>query len=357
MTGVQTCALPIWQASWQSTIWYQNASKTKQAYEQLKKTFPDNAAFLEKLENLKRQKLRLECTIEDEPKRIQQKAKDETELMNAHKLLLGHIKKRRAERTGVIEKWQQGADQTKIKIDLLPFGNLANAESSLRSLLRKTSGEFAADIYMESATGASGLLAELTRENPELGLVKIKERIKSKKGFDKRLTKHIEVLIEGNAEWEAEVELWFPEDRLNLTLLNPSGSRLNVETGSAGQRNAALLTLLLALDDRPIIIDQPEDDLDTKLISSLIVTGIRRIKRKQQIIVVTHNANIPVNGAAEHIVELRYRTGQIWVETQGALQNTEIRSAVCEVLEGGKDALANRYYKIYKALEYNQSQT
>jgi ABC-type lipoprotein export system ATPase subunit len=111
------------------------------------------------------------------------------------------------------------------------------------------------------------------------------------------------------------------------------------------------LSLMLLLDDSPIIIDQPEEDLDTKRITDLVVTNMRQFKKKQQVIVVTHNPNIPVNGGAENIIQMNFAGGQIQKHISGALQKTEVREAVCEVMEGGKEALDKRYFRISKALE------
>jgi hypothetical protein len=70
----------------------------------------------------------------------------------------------------------------------------------------------------------------------------------------------------------------------------------------------------------------------------------------QQILVVTYNPNIPVSGAAEQIVDMKFYAGQIRIGSMGALQNLEIRRAVCEVMEGGKEALDKRYFRISRAL-------
>jgi hypothetical protein len=146
------------------------------------------------------------------------------------------------------------------------------------------------------------------------------------------------------------IAIWTPEDRVKLELVKDGGAAEDIETGSAGQRTAGLLGLVLSLDDSPLVIDQPEDDLETRLITSLVVAGLRQLKQSQQVIVVTHNPNIPVNGAAEQIVEMLFTTGQIWVGATGALQRQEIRRAICDVMEGGKEALDKRYYRISRAL-------
>ena len=75
------------------------------------------------------------------------------------------------------------------------------------------------------------------------------------------------------------------------------------------------------------------------------------MKKKQQIILVTHNPNIVVNTNSEQVVQLDYRNGQIVNACEGALQKHNVRDAICEVMEGGKEALEKRYYRIFKALE------
>ena len=82
----------------------------------------------------------------------------------------------------------------------------------------------------------------------------------------------------------------------------------------------------------------------------VLVDELRTKKNKNQVIVVTHNPNIPVNGAAEQILAMHFLNGQIMCKVQGAMQNQSIRNEICEVMEGGLDALKNRYVRIYKPL-------
>jgi Fe-S cluster assembly ATPase SufC len=125
----------------------------------------------------------------------------------------------------------------------------------------------------------------------------------------------------------------------------------DIQTGSAGERTAGMLGLLLALNDIPLVIDQPEDDLDTKLISSFVVDGFKKFKKKKQLIIVTHNPNIAVNANSDNVVHMEFHSGQLVVSGNNALQDKQIRNAVCEVMEGGRDALNKRYYRISKALK------
>ena len=68
-------------------------------------------------------------------------------------------------------------------------------------------------------------------------------------------------------------------------------------------------------------------------------------------IVVTHNPNIVVNTNSEQVIQMDFVNGLIRNRCTGALQNHDIRDAICEVMEGGKEALEKMYYRIFKALE------
>ena len=113
--------------------------------------------------------------------------------------------------------------------------------------------------------------------------------------------------------------------------------------GSPGQRTAALLAFLLSYGDEPLILDQPEDDLGNLLIYDLIVTQLRNMKRSRQIVVVTHNANIVVNGDAELVVALAPYNGETKKEWNGSFQEKEVREAICAIMEGGTKAFENCY--------------
>jgi ABC-type cobalamin/Fe3+-siderophores transport system ATPase subunit len=68
---------------------------------------------------------------------------------------------------------------------------------------------------------------------------------------------------------------------------------------SDGQRNTAALALLLAQEGGPLVIDQPEDELDSNFVFRELIPMLRKVKSKRQLIMATHNANLPVNGDAE----------------------------------------------------------
>ena len=125
---------------------------------------------------------------------------------------------------------------------------------------------------------------------------------------------------------------------------------VSIEKLSPGTRGILLVLLYLALDDadeRPLIIDQPEENLDPKSIYQELVPLFQEAKRKRQIIMVTHNANLVVNTDADQIIVANVgaspSTGLPTITYEsGGLDEFEIRKKVCEILEGGENAFKDR---------------
>lgn len=143
----------------------------------------------------------------------------------------------------------------------------------------------------------------------------------------------------------AQINSWFPQDKLSIKF-NDGNRFKDVSQGSAGQKASAILSFLLSYGTEPLVLDQPEDDLDNGLITSLIVSKLHKNKAERQIIVVTHNPNIVVNGDSEYVIALEDR-GQINQVASGALQEMSVRKNVCEIMEGGEIALQQRYKRMF----------
>ena len=112
---------------------------------------------------------------------------------------------------------------------------------------------------------------------------------------------------------------------------------------SLGQQQSVLLGILMLSDsNKPLIIDQPEDNLDSEFIFKTIVKNLRKIKEQRQVIIVTHNPNIAVLGDAELIVPLKSTNIVTHVIDAGSIDRTETRAICCEILEGGKRAFKQR---------------
>ena len=144
------------------------------------------------------------------------------------------------------------------------------------------------------------------------------------------------------------LSMWSPEDALRVTY-SPRGDGKDfrsIAQASAGQRAAAMLAFLLAHGDEPLVLDQPEDDLDNQLIYDLVVRQLKVSKMRRQVIVVTHNPNIVVNGDAEMVRVLEFAGGQCRLGKSGSLQETDVREEVCKVMEGGREAFQRRYRRL-----------
>jgi ABC-type cobalamin/Fe3+-siderophores transport system ATPase subunit len=120
---------------------------------------------------------------------------------------------------------------------------------------------------------------------------------------------------------------------------------------STGQKATAVLLLLLLESEAPLVVDQPEDDLDNRFIADGVVPTMKDEKRKRQFVFSTHNANIPVLGDAELIIGLS--TGlfdgnvqmRVNKDHMGSIDLQPVREMVEEILEGGKTAFEMRRQK------------
>lgn len=111
---------------------------------------------------------------------------------------------------------------------------------------------------------------------------------------------------------------------------------------SIGQRASALILFILAQSDNDIIlIDQPEDDLDNKIIYDEVISSIVKKKQGIQFIFATHNANIPVLGDAERVLVVEYQDTKIDV-SQGNIDLKETHKQIVDIMEGGKEAFDKR---------------
>jgi DNA repair ATPase RecN len=116
---------------------------------------------------------------------------------------------------------------------------------------------------------------------------------------------------------------------------------------SLGQQQSVLLALILSSDsNRPLIIDQPEDNLDGEFIYTTLVPVLRRAKERRQVIIVTHNPNVAVLGDAELILVMKAKSDRGEIVSRGSIDNPATRDAACAILEGAKEAFLRRA-KIY----------
>lgn len=269
---------------------------------------------------------------------------------------LGKLHEHRAKITKLREDFLKDTlvGNSYVQINVIPFGNKITVEEEFRNLIDRGNGGFDRDIGV--VDGDEGLLATLTQNSSKT----MEEKIAALKSSllaihandttavaeakDRRFVSHIQGLTPEQID---RILCWFPDDSLDVRYSLRDGESFKpVEQGSPGQKTAALLAFILSYGNEPLVLDQPEDDLDNHLIYDLIVTQLREIKQKRQVLVVTHNANIVVNGDAENVIALDVRSGQTRIVTQGGLQEPSIRDEICRVMEGGKEAFDQRYKRI-----------
>lgn len=138
---------------------------------------------------------------------------------------------------------------------------------------------------------------------------------------------------------------------LNTARTGESPSWQVLDGLSKGQKATAILLLIMLEPEAPLIIDQPEDDLDNRFITEGVVPMLRDAKPRRQFVMATHNANIPVLGDAELIVGLTPRgepgDGKATIAAGhiGSIDEQSVRDLVGEILEGGKQAFETRRSK------------
>jgi hypothetical protein len=145
-----------------------------------------------------------------------------------------------------------------------------------------------------------------------------------------------------------ELETLFPEDKIEISLKVNEEYKI-MDKLSIGQKATALLLLLFAQEDRIIVLDQPEEDLDNRFIYEDVVKILREMKGKRQLIIATHNANIPVLGDSELILVLeakRETEGErCIISTKGSIDKEGIKVDVKNIMEGGEEAFKIRAEK------------
>lgn len=249
-------------------------------------------------------------------------------------------------------------DNPSVKIEITPLYDTEELESSFRSIIGRNDLTFSSDLF--DSERQTGFLFDLNKKIYEIqNTSQIENYFKIIDNFKKSLIDFESGEIFGNKIGKRFIDFmkslqpqifdtlftWFPEDKLTIKF-NDGKKFKDVSQGSAGQKASAILSFLLSYGTEPLILDQPEDDLDNGLITSLIVSKLHENKENRQIIVVTHNPNIVVNGDSEYILALE-GVGQISILASGGLQEKNVRQKVCEIMEGGEAALYQRYRRMF----------
>ncbi len=348
-----------WKARIDSSEWYKSVVESEESYQQLVSEYETKDSkfslalydewihakddLLGRLKNLERNKMEI-LQLEEAIKQT------EDRMVAMH----GELYERRNQ---FIQKVI--GDNPYVRMELVPFGDASKIENQYRMIFGLEQSLFSGAVYQSNNPGSllSKFIDWENNSEPIGHLPEIISRIKKKtrsiaegevSGYHSSFDKRLKNLYNNNPSVFDEFDAWWPDDMLKVQY-QQSDKRSHfeaLEKGSDGQRAAAILAFLLSYGEEPLIIDQPEDDLDNALIYDLIVKQIHKNKKRRQLIIATHNPNIVVNGDSELVHVMKFDHGQIRMAHQGDLGDPKIREHVCVIMEGGREAFDKRYKRV-----------
>jgi len=226
-----------------------------------------------------------------------------------------------------VDRWIEAADR------LLDFR--MDSEFRLRGSLRKKTEEHLLDAWK---TGKA--------EDVAAGM----ETFRTKFGKDLLASMPPSLKPEEKSSWTQAVAAWLYSTEHIAIQYGIQYEGVAIEQLSPGTRGIVLLLLYLAVDlkdARPLIVDQPEENLDPNSVFEELVPHFREARKRRQVIIVTHNANLVVNTDADQVIvahSARQSADSLPFFTYdcGSLENSAIRRNVCQILEGGERAFLER---------------
>jgi energy-coupling factor transporter ATP-binding protein EcfA2 len=235
----------------------------------------------------------------------------------------------------------------KVKVNIKPFRNQTDFEIRLRKLIQRENSTFQSDIDALIVICFGGNVEQKIKDVRNVFL-----RIRANEDVSSNVSGHFVNLVKSlNDAQVDEIELLLPEDEIEVQYRPTlTAAFKSLSTASAGQKTTSILTFILSYGRLPLILDQPEDDLDNRLVYELIVDRLKQAKGKRQLIVVTHNANVPVNGDAEYIISMDTESKSLKVLHTGTVEQISIKKEICDVMEGGELAFEMRS-KRYKQIK------
>ncbi|MDK2973389.1 MAG: hypothetical protein PWP23_3144 [Candidatus Sumerlaeota bacterium] len=345
----------VWKTSWGRAI-KEAETKFEELKRQLAEVGTDDPNEYGRLVQQRQVHETSLAKIESEKKHLEEVRQQASQSLEKLQVLRRELSKKRADFLS-----QALAGNRFVRMTVVPYGEDATVEQRFRELIGREGTTFARDISQDDGEAKSGLLPALYGDY-------LDQKEPDSSSFEGRLSQLKKLLRKAGVtgSWDAvtkpfvnhlgsmkpeqfdRLDTWWPEDSLRIEYSDGKSNSgwKSIRQGSPGQQTAAMLAFLLSYGDQPMILDQPEDDLDNHLIYDLIVRQIRENKTKRQIIVVTHNPNIVVNGDAELVVVMDFKAGQCRVSQSGCLQEREVREEICNVMEGGREAFKQRYRRV-----------
>ncbi|GAA0324777.1 AAA family ATPase [Oceanobacillus oncorhynchi subsp. oncorhynchi] len=257
--------------------WLKEHNNFKEEYEKLQKVLDKKELNL--LENLQAQGEKLEEKEKELQKLKSAEPELKLEVKNLSEIKREFLLKRKEITSLRINFLKKVLGETNnIKIEVKPFRDDENYESEFRKIIQKenTYTEDVKDIVTYCFNGK----VEKTIEEIRNDIYNVKYDGEDSKIASRRFSNS--VIKELNDEQIDRLQLLYPEDRIEVKYkANNSSSFKSISNASAGQKTSAVLTFLLSYGNSPLILDQPEDDLDNQLIYDLIVNRLKSSKQNR----------------------------------------------------------------------------
>ncbi len=309
--------------------WFEKMEKSESISEELRVRFPE-------MIKMRRASLKKFAACEKDIEKIK---KQKTELLKKYENCFDEIRKARQDFIARVFE-----DDENYKIELLPMASRSSFKSMLIETLNGDEALMEADIkQLENILFSKNDGLKSFQEM----LISIRDKNNGGgKSGDNLSAYFIHLIRQIDDESFERMLLFRPEDEL-VMYYHPNGVKrfFPMTTASSGEMAAALFSFVLSSNTTPLIIDQPEDGMDNRVIFEEVIKKLKKAKQRRQLIVITHNANITTNADPEMIISMDSWSKFVRVNKQGSVDNEEIRREICDVLEGTEEAFVKRAKK------------
>ena len=332
------------QSSSDASLWNTAKSESEARFEALSATLAqEGVASIDEYDSL----LHQAASLKQEIARIEQDTRRSEELNNdAQEVLKGYRKLRRELSDRRLQFIDAETSGEIIRVTITPYGSCDTLRDTLAAA-------FGTDSFENDREAIFKKICPNSEEEWDWRILDavLSELAAIRSGVDPSWTvkdrRFLSAIRKATPESIDRLALYLPQDTVTVEYQDQNNKKWkDLSQGSPGQQTAALLAFVLGYGSEPIILDQPEDDLDNTLIYDLLVSRLREAKFERQVIVVTHNPNIVVHGDAELLISLASVRGRTTITRQGGLQEESVREEICRVMEGGREAFERRYQRI-----------
>lgn len=341
----------------QSDIWQPAYRKAQEDYERLRDEMQSAGVEFGQHASLLQRRSLLEKEVKTLRGLAGERERADGLLHDARSRLVGLTERRLANRRALASTLE--SEDADIRIEIVAFGDRGHLHSQReewfpRAGLQERDWEVLVDyVYSPDGSVPERLWGLVSALRTDVEAVKVQGPLADYaisatakllgSAFAQRLTRNFFNALERGERFRLDdMERFLPEDGVEARVRGADGTFRPITQGSIGQRSTAILSLLLSAGDQPLVIDQPEDDLDNQYVYDVVVRLLRKRKFSRQIIIATHNANIPVNGDAELILALGLHDRLGALRTKGSIDRPDVKDAVSLIMEGSAEAFRLR---------------